>query len=530
MSAQLIRSLQEAISASCSVWLKTDEPEDALEAIAQACSNNNWELLLWDPLHNTVTKDNQGGTANPAEPPSLIIGNNAGLIRLAQTKTRDPDEDGPNDRHALLVMQNAVSQFCTAGGIINNPMILQAVQDAIQNGGKTWRHLVFIAGEHVIIPAELEKQLLLLHHKRPTAKERWDLAEVNFPENLPAEGGEEAQKILDATAGLTRIETVNAMAISIGREGKLMPRVLWELKTASLAKSGLITVRQPKAGFDAIGGNGQLKKFWLDCLSRREKPTKAQPLGVILLGVAGCGKSALIDALGYELGWPVVDVNMGSLQSGTVGSSEARTRAAIETIEAMGRVLVRLDEVDRMFAGAGSGARDTGVSDRQMGAWLTFMQERTGGSYIVATSNELSKLQEVSSGAFMRAERFDAIFFFDLPTAEERATIWPIHMTRYEIPLDSDKPDDNQWTGAEIAACCRLSSLLSRSLVETAKMIVPTAVTSREKIEEMRMWADKRCLSTSFEGIYTKDGAKRMMPDPKLRRRVVSTKKQEPLQ
>ena len=41
-------------------------------------------------------------------------------------------------------------------------------------------------------------------------------------------------------------------------------------------------------------------------------------------------------------------------------------------------------------------------------------------------------------------------------------------------------PNDQQWTGAEIRACCRLAALLDVPLTAAAQNVVPVAVTAAE--------------------------------------------------
>ncbi len=77
----------------------------------------------------------------------------------------------------------------------------------------------------------------------------------------------------------------------------------------------------------------------------------------------------------------------------------------------------------------------------------------------------------------------------------------------YGIDAVQDRPNDKNWTGAEIKACCRLSVLLDQSLVEAATNVVPVAVTAAESIDKLRQWAGGRCLDASAGGIY--GGAKK---------------------
>ena len=67
------------------------------------------------------------------------------------------------------------------------------------------------------------------------------------------------------------------------------------------------------------------------------------------------------------------------------------------------------------------------------------------------------------------------------------------------------RPNDTNWTGAEIKSCCRLASLLDVPLVGAAQNVVPVAVTAGDKIEQLRQWASGRCLSADRAGVYSRE-------------------------
>jgi hypothetical protein len=67
------------------------------------------------------------------------------------------------------------------------------------------------------------------------------------------------------------------------------------------------------------------------------------------------------------------------------------------------------------------------------------------------------------------------------------------------------RPDDTNWTGAEIKSCCRLASLLDVPLVQAAQNVVPVAATAGDKIEGLRQWASGRCLSADRAGVYSRE-------------------------
>ncbi|MCA9067492.1 MAG: AAA family ATPase, partial [Planctomycetaceae bacterium] len=83
--------------------------------------------------------------------------------------------------------------------------------------------------------------------------------------------------------------------------------------------------------------------------------------------------------------------------------------------------------------------------------------------------------------------------------------------------LDADQPlpSDENWTGAEVRACCRLAALLDVPLVRAAQNIVPVAVTATESVARLREWASGRCLSADQPGIYTNN-----VTSPKTRRKI----------
>ena len=105
---------------------------------------------------------------------------------------------------------------------------------------------------------------------------------------------------------------------------------------------------------------------------------------------------------------------------------------------------------------------------------------------------------------FARSERFDGVWFLDLPQAAERQAIWRMFQQTYQIP-SQPLPADEGWTGAEIRSCCRLAALLDVSLVSAAAHVVPVAVTAAESVQRLQSWASGRCLDATHGGIYQKE-------------------------
>jgi SpoVK/Ycf46/Vps4 family AAA+-type ATPase len=161
-----------------------------------------------------------------------------------------------------------------------------------------------------------------------------------------------------------------------------------------------------------------------------------------------------------------------------------------------------IDEVEKAFSGV-NGSGDSGVSSRMFGTFLSWLNDHESDVFVVCTANDVSKLPP----EFGRSERFDGIFFLDLPQQAEREAIWHLSGSCLLDRPSAAMPEDTDWTGAEIKACCRLSALLDVSLLEAGQNVVPVAVTASETVERLRSWASGRCLSASqpgFTGVTTR--------------------------
>jgi SpoVK/Ycf46/Vps4 family AAA+-type ATPase len=225
---------------------------------------------------------------------------------------------------------------------------------------------------------------------------------------------------------------------------------------------------------------------------------------VLLLGPPGSGKSAFCRALGAEAGRPTLVLDFGALMGSLVGETERRVREALRAVDAMAPCVAFVDEVEKALAGVqSSGQTDSGVSARLFGTLLTYLSDHDSDVFVVATSNDVSRLPP----EFSRSERFDAIYFLDLPGRAEREAIWRMYLARYGLDPAQPRPRDPKWTGAEIKSCCRLAALLGLPLIDAAQHIVPVVVTAGESVERLRAWASGRCLSADRPGIYMRNGA-----------------------
>ncbi len=480
----LSERLEELVRAAFTgIWIQSHEHEDALTEVARLCAERSWSFATWDVDRGlSVRGAGSSSSGAPAADPVAAI---KSINALAKA-----------DSSALLVLVN-FHRF------LQSAEVVQAVAHQVQQG-KQNRTFLLVLSPLVQLPPELERQFVLVEHDLPDRQQLRQIAAGIATEEgeMPAAGSEDLERLLDAASGLTRCEAEGAFSLSLVREQKLTPKAVWELKEGMLKKSGLLSLHRGGERFDALGGLDALKEFCAQALSTRNP--RARPRGVLLLGVPGTGKSAFAKALGNECGRPTLALDVGALMGSLVGETEARTRQALRLVDAMCPCVCFLDEVEKALAGVqSSGQTDSGVSARLFGSFLGWLSDHTSEAFVVATCNDVAKLPP----EFARAERFDGVFFLDLPGTAEKRKVWDLYLQHYGLPGEQGLPRCVDWTGAEIRSCCRLAALLDVPLARAAGQVVPVAATAAESVRRLRAWAAGRCLDASRGGLYQPDGA-----------------------
>ena len=475
--------LRELISACfTALWVQTNEPTEATRELTALCRVEGWRLGSWDC---------DRGMTFPLEP----------IQMPGVTDTQDPlaiiralPSIANGSGTTLTVFEN-LHRFLGATEII------QALARQIHTG-KNSRCTVIILSPVVQIPAELEKLFTVVDHELPGHTQLEEIARGVATQDGELPEGDELARVIEAAAGLTASEAENAYSLALVRHGKLEPETLWELKSQQLKKSGLVSLYRGTESFQQLGGLENLKAFCLRAMRRQSDATSGnRPRGVLLLSPPGCGKSQFAKALGNETGRPTVILDIGNLLGSLVGQSESNVRAALKLADAMAPCVLFCDEIEKGLAGAtSSGQTDSGVTARVFGSLLTWLNDHESDVFFVGTCNDASKLPP----EFARAERFDGVFFVDLPGRDQKDGIWGIYTRHYGLDVKQARPDDTNWTGAEIKSCCRLASLLDVPLVQAAQNVVPVAVIAGDKIESLRQWASGRCLSADRAGVYSR--------------------------
>ena len=287
------------------------------------------------------------------------------------------------------------------------------------------------------------------------------------------------------------------------------------MKAQAVKKNGLLELIETKETLDSIGGLDVLKE-WL--LKRRHAfSTRAieyglpTPKGLLILGIAGTGKSLTGKATAKVFGVPLLKLDAGRIFAGLVGQSESNLRAVIQTAEAIAPCCLWIDEVEKGFSGTkSSNATDGGTSARVFGTFLSWMQEKASPVFVVATANDVSQLPP----EMLRKGRFDELFFVDLPNQAERKAIWEIQIGKHgRDPKDFDVVQlakaTEGLTGSEIenafveALYLAFDSEREPTDLDIAQVLtefVPLSKLMAEQIGSLRQWSKGRAgLATSTQ-------------------------------
>ncbi len=374
---------------------------------------------------------------------------------------------------------------------------------------------VVIAGSKLHLPAQLEQMAASMVLPAPSEKE-YRMVLAQLIKDLSGRrylevslSKEETTTLVKHLSGLSLQDAEKILTKAIIEDGRLEAddiRHVIKAKKAVIEKEGLLEYYPADETMKEIADLVTLKAW----LAKRKEvvthPDRASdfgltfPRGVLLLGVPGCGKSLSAKAVASEWQLPLLKLDPSNLYEKYIGESEENFKKAMKAAERMAPVVLWIDELEKAFAAGGS--EDGGVSQRILGSFLSWMQDRRGDVFIVATANDIHRLPP----EFLRKGRFDEIFFVDLPDPDTRREIFRIHLARreqdpgsFDVELLANQTDG--FSGSEIEGVvvsglytafsdrCELDTgMLTREIRQTR----PLSVTMAEKISELRDWATGR--------------------------------------
>jgi AAA+ superfamily predicted ATPase len=503
------------------LYICTHEEERVWAALERICDRKakggQWTMYGWDITGQLVCNNpkaslpQNGEAADQLSVLSWFDGLSDGL------------DDSADDNYTILVLKDYQKFF--EHGQISDQIEKQVVRQ-IRNMCQKYKYkhkCIIVMGISLNLPPELQKMATIIDWPLPekehiseevdkmleTIKKRPELSE--FQTQYTAD---EQDEIVSSLQGLTLTEIELLNSYIVLTRDKLSPVFMASRKREIIRESGLLDWRDSTVDIDSVGGMSEFKKWLKKRKNAFGNDAKEYGLpesikGVLAVGVQGCGKSRLAEALADYYKLPLLRLDVGSLFSGTLGSTEENIRMAIKVAESIAPCILWCDELEKGFSGSGSSNyTDGGTSSRVFATFLTWMQMKTKPVILFATANDISSLPP----ELIRKGRFDEIFFVDLPLPEERAEIFTIHLELRErdvtmFDMDSLVQSSDGFTGAEIEAAIvdamyvgfdeGKRQINTQDIVTSLRETVPLSVQMKEQVDALRVWARSRARHAS---------------------------------
>ncbi|MDH2050808.1 AAA family ATPase [Achromobacter marplatensis] len=482
-TAELFSEIKSKLAAGVpGFYVQTAEENRADELLQNVCRELALRITEWNHAYGWVSFDHK--------------------IPLVQS----PSAKAPDFSEALAELLDAsleglVIVVKNAGLVFeNNGLGVARLQHLLNRISRSHsgRAAVVLVSEHMEMPPEIETKLAIFSLALPQREEIQTLLTESYKLSL-----ERAARLAIDCGGLSLIEIKQALTMAAdlegGLEGDVARSKVLAQKTQVIAKGGVLEMIDAQVHVSEVGGLENLKSW----LARRAKVINNQaradafgvsrPKGVLIAGMPGCGKSLIAKMTATQFGLPLLRLDIGSLLGKYVGESEHNMRRALHTAEAISPCVLWIDELEKAFVGMG-GNNASEVTSRLLGFFLTWMQEKSGSVFTIATANDITALPP----ELLRKGRFDEVFYVGFPNEAERQKILKIHVEkrRKGVPTLNWKELASHckgYSGADIEnavneaveqAFLEDRDLSQQLLLEAIKNNVSLRETMREKVAE----------------------------------------------
>ena len=266
------------------------------------------------------------------------------------------------------------------------------------------------------------------------------LAATEFP-NLGQESDVPLETLGTRLTGLSRVGARTAIALALKNGRKITAAWLSGIKKEMIEREcqGLLEFVESPFTLDNVAGLDAVKA-WLreDTELLRRGALSALPMGYLIAGRIGTGKTFLVQCWAGELGIPCVVFK--NFRDRWVGATESNLEKIFGVLRALGQVVVFVDEADQAAGKRESGEGDSGLSGRVYSMLAKEMSDtRNRGRILWVFATSRPDLLEVD---LKRQGRLDVhIPLFAPETAAERRAVLLAIARKLKYPLaESDLP------------------------------------------------------------------------------------------
>ncbi len=291
----------------------------------------------------------------------------------------------------------------------------------------------------------------ILHQPGPTEEDQD--ARLRFIKTIVADDAR-AKKLAAVTQGMSHAEIIDligakpaaaAVDPKSGERDEVL-NLIAKRKREVIEKEcfGLIEFVEPSHDFSIVGGIEEVKKE-LQSIARniREGRKSRVPMGLLFTGPMGTGKTFVAEAFVKESG--LTGLTMKNFRSKWVGSTESNLERILSVVQAIGNVIVIIDEADRSFSSGGGedGDGDGGTGSRVIARIKEFMSDTAnrGRVLFILMTNRPDKIDI----DLKRAGRLDRKIPFLYPqTADEVENVLSAQIRKHKLKTSIEFPKDRE--------------------------------------------------------------------------------------
>ena len=418
------------------------------------------------------------------------------VIDFAETLAPAGDVGGMSaeDRNALVILKRwahhpvFLRSDITVALITEN--LIELNQGILQHPG--------VAAIDLDLPTETERLAVLTEQMRQTP--------------LPEGSVTDAPVLAKLTSGLKRIQLQNLVRHAArNRHPLTLPELTERKKQFIEAESGgMLEFVQPKWNLSMVAGSAGAKQKLMDAAQAiRTGRTEVLPMGYLICGPVGTGKTFLANCFAGDVGIPMVTLK--NFRSMWQGVTEGNLERVLALLRAMSPIVVIVDEADAQL-GDRSSSGDSGVNNRVFAQIAQFMgNTENRGKVIWFLLTCRPDLLPVDLKRQGRAEEHIALFYPE--TAEDRSAMLRAMLkktgTKFAAPEEAEalfQKQSGTYSGADIEALlvrARMrAALAGRDTVSAEELQVTLGdfipASSPDEVELQTLVAVLECTSRSL--------------------------------